>query len=134
MTIYAIIETGGKQFKVSPGQVITVPLQQTEEGKKVEIERVLLISDGTNVTAGTPLVEGAKVIATAKGDGKGKKVAVMRYKSKTRYNKQTGHRQSYTKLAIEQIVAPGMAEEKPAKKRTRRAVKKEVKEVTEYGA
>ena len=95
-----------------------------------EMERVLLIADGDNLTMGTPIVEGAKVIATAQSEGKGKKVTVLKYKPKVRYTRKTGHRQPYTRLAIEEILAPGMtakAEKKPARKRTPRA-KKEVKE------
>ena len=130
--IYAIIETGSKQYQVSPGQVIDVERLEVEEGKQVEMERVLLIADGDKITVGTPLVAGAKVIATAQGNGKGDKIIVLKYKPKVRYTKKTGHRQPYTRLAIDKIVAPGMAEEKteakPARKRAPRTTKKEVSE------
>ncbi|MFH1651115.1 MAG: 50S ribosomal protein L21 [Chloroflexota bacterium] len=122
--MYAIIETGGKQYKVSPGLVLDVERLDVAEGKQVELDRVLLVGDGDKVTVGTPVVDGARVIATARGEFKDKKVVVMKYKAKTRYHKKTGHRQILTKLVIDQIVAPGMAEEtaapKPARKRTRR--------------
>ena len=132
--IYAIIETGSKQYQVSPGQVIDVELLEVEEGKQVEIERVLLIADGDNIAVGTPLVAGAKVIATAQGNGKGDKIIVLKYKPKVRYTKKTGHRQPYTRLAIDKIVAPGMEEKKEAKPARKRAPRTTKKEVSEDGA
>jgi len=76
------------------------------EGNTVELDKVLLIADGDKVTVGTPTVEGAKVIATSQGEGKGKKIIVLKYKPKVRYRKKTGHRQLYTRLAIDKIIAP----------------------------
>ena len=86
---------------------------------------MLLIADEDKVTVGKPVVDGAKVIATSQGEGKGKKIIVFKYKPKVRYRKKTGHRQLYTRLAIDKIVEPGAAEAKPVKKRVRRS-KKEV--------
>ena len=97
------------------------------EGGTVEMDRVLLIADDDKVMVGTPIVDGAKVVATSQGDGKGKKVIVLKYKPKVRYHKKTGHRQLYTRLTIDKILVPGAEEAKPAKKRVRRT-KKEVKE------
>ena len=94
------------------------------EGKTIELDRVLLIVDNDKVTAGKPIVDGAKVVATSQGDGKGKKVIVCKYKPKVRYRKKTGHRQLYTRLSIDRIVEPGAAEDKPVKKARR--IKKEV--------
>lgn len=74
------------------------------EGSIVELDRVLLIVDGDKTTVGTPTVEGAKVIATSQGEGKGKKIIVFKYKPKVRYRRKTGHRQLYTRLAIDRIV------------------------------
>jgi large subunit ribosomal protein L21 len=125
--IYAIIETGGKQYRVNPGQTIDVERLEVAEGNTVELDRVLLIADGERVVVGTPTVDGAKVVATAKGEGKGKKVIVFRYKPKVRYRKKTGHRQLYTRLVIDKIVEPGAAEAKPKKARHK-------KEVSEGGA
>ena len=122
--IYAIIETGGKQYKVTPGQTIDVDFLDAAEGSTVELSRVLLIADGDKVRAGTPDIEGAKVVATAQGNGKGKKTIVFKYKSKVRYRRKLGHRQFYTKLAIDKIVEPGAIPEEPARKAHRR--KKEV--------
>ena len=126
--IYAIIETGGKQYRVNPGQTIDVERLDAAEGDTVELDKVLLIADGDQVTIGTPTVDGAKVVATSKGSGKGDKVIVFKYKPKVRYRKKTGHRQQYTRLVIDKIVGPGVAEEKPKKPRKRK------KEVTESGA
>ncbi len=126
--IYAIIETGGKQYKVNPGQTIDVERLGVAEGSTVELDRVLLIGDGERVIVGTPTVDGAKVVATSQGEGKGKKVIVFRYKSKVRYRKKTGHRQLYTRLVIDKIVESGAAEVKPKK------VQRRKKEVTANGA
>jgi large subunit ribosomal protein L21 len=105
--IYAIIETGGKQYKVAPGKTVDVDLLEKAEGDKVELDKVLLISDESKITVGTPTIEGAKVMATAKGLVKGKKIIVLRYKHKDHYTKKTGHRQKYTRLTIDDIVIPG---------------------------
>ena len=127
--IYAIVESGGKQYKVSPGQTVEVERLGAAEGEKVSLERVLLIGTDDKVTVGTPVVEGAKVVATAQGEGKGKKVIVFKYKPKVRYSKKTGHRHIHTKLLIDEIVAPGVKakEVAPKPKKTVRR-KKEVKE------
>ncbi len=124
LKIYAIIETGGKQYRVSPGQTIDVERLDVAEGDTVDLERVLLIADGERVTVGAPTVDGAKVVATSQGEGKGEKIIVLKYKPKVRYRKKTGHRQRYTRLVIDKIVEPGAAQAKPAKKARRR--KKEV--------
>ena len=95
------------------------------EGGSIDLSHVLLIADGDKVTFGTPTVEGAKVVATSKGEGKGKKVTVLKYKPKVRYCKKTGHRQFYTRLVIDQIIGQEAPPAQP-KKRTRRR-KEEVK-------
>ena len=77
------------------------------EGDTVELDKVLLLADGDDkVTVGIPTIEGAKVVATSKGEGKGKKIIVFKYKPKVRYRKKTGHRQFYTRLVIDKIVEP----------------------------
>lgn len=86
------------------------------EGTSVELEKVLCIADGDKVTLGTPVVEGARVIATSQGNGRGDKIVVFRYKPKVRYSIKTGHRQQNTRLVIDRIVGPGLAPEEPAKK------------------
>ena len=125
LKIYAIIETGGKQYRVSPGQTIDVERLDVAEGDTVELDRVLLIADGDRVTVGAPTVDGAKVVATSQGDGKGEKIIVFKYKPKVRYRKKTGHRQLYTRLVIDKIVEPKAAQGEPARKKVRRR-KKEV--------
>lgn len=116
LAIYAIIETGGKQYKVSPGQTIEVERLDVAEGDTVEMSRVLLIADGDKLTVGTPTIEGARVTTTSRGEGKGKKIIVLKYKPKVRYRKKTGHRQLYTRLAIDKIIEPGAIPAEPAKK------------------
>jgi large subunit ribosomal protein L21 len=128
LKIYAIIETGGKQYRVNPGQTIDVERLDVAEGDTVELDKVLLIGDGDRVTVGTPTVDGAKVVATSKGTGKGDKVIVLKYKPKVRYRKKTGHRQLHTRLVVDKIVGLGIAEEKPRKPRKRK------KEVAKSGA
>jgi len=127
--IYAIIETGGKQYKVSPGQVVDVDRLDVAEGGTIELDKVLLIAEDDRVTVGAPTVDGAKVIATSQGEGKAKKVIVFKYKSKVRSRKKTGHRQFYTKLAIDRIIGPEATQDEPVKK-----VRRRKREVTESGA
>ncbi len=123
--IYAIIETGGKQYQVTPGQTIDVERLEVKEVSTVELDRVLLIADGNNITVGTPTIEGARVMATSQGEGKGEKAIVFRYKAKARYAKKAGHRQPYTRLSIERIIGPGIGEGEVKKPRRR---KKEVQD------
>ena len=127
--IYAIIETGGRQYKVIPGQSIEVERLGAAEGDVVELDRVLLIADGDKVTVGTPTVDGAKVIATRREEGRGEKVIVLKYKPKTRYRKKTGHRQPYTRLTIDKIIGAEAGKEEPVKKARRR--KKETSQTEE---
>jgi large subunit ribosomal protein L21 len=101
--IYAVVETGGKQYKVSPGDTINVDKLHVE-GDTVELDKVYLVADGPKVTLGKPIVAGAKVVATVVGDGKKDKVIVFKYKPKTRYRRKKGHCQPYTSLAIKEIV------------------------------
>lgn len=104
---YAIVATGGKQFRVRTSQVINVELLPVEKGKDVELSPVLMIADGEEVIIGTPAIEGAKVIATCIEQGKSRKIIVFRYKNKVRERRKTGHRQPYTRLLIKEIVKPG---------------------------
>ena len=118
--IYAVIETGGKQYKVTPGQTVDVERLDVTAGNTVDLDRVLLIVDGDKVTVGTPLINGARVIATSQGEGRGKKVIVFKYKPKVRYRKKTGHRQFYTRLAIDKIIEPEATPDKLTKKARQR--------------
>lgn len=102
--MYAIIQTGGKQYKVSEGDILTVEKLDVEEGSKVTFDQVLAVN-GTELTIGDPIVKGATVEATAVKNGRGKKVIVYKYKRKTGYHKKNGHRQSFTQVKIEKINA-----------------------------
>ncbi len=93
------------------------------DGDTVDLDRVLLIADGDKVTIGAPTVDGAKVVATSQGEGKGKKIIVFKYKPKVRYRKKTGHRQLYTRLIIDKIIGPETITDEPAKKVQRRKKK-----------
>ncbi len=126
--IYAIIETGGKQYKVSPGQVVDIDRLEVSDGSTIELDKVLLIADKGKVTIGTPTVEGVMVLATTQGESRAKKVIVFRYKPKVRYRKKTGHHQLYTRLAIDKIIEPGAVQDEPAKK-----ARRSKKEVIESG-
>jgi len=128
LKIHAIIETGGKQYKITPGQTVDVDRLNVTEGGTIELSKVLLIANGDRVTVGTPIIDGAKVVATSQEEGKGKKTIVFKYKPKVRYRKKTGHRQFYTRLVIDKIVEPKAKQDKPAKK-----VRRPKKEVTESG-
>ena len=100
--IYAVVETGGKQYKVSPGQTIDVEKLAVEEGK-INLDRVHLIADDEKVTVGKPTIEGAKAVADVVEQGRKDKVTVFKYKPKVRYRVKRGHRQPYTRLAIKEI-------------------------------
>lgn len=102
--MYAIIATGGKQYKVEEGQVLYVEKLGVNEGETYNFDQVLLVG-GESVKIGTPTVEGATVTAKVLGDKKGKKVIVYKYKRKTGYHKKNGHRQQYTVVKIEKINA-----------------------------
>lgn len=100
--MYAIIATGGKQYKVSEGDVIRVEKLDVEAGQNYEFDRVLAVNDG-ELIVGNPTVAGAKVTATVQKQGRGKKVIVYKYKRKSGYHKKNGHRQAYTELKIDAI-------------------------------
>ena len=103
--MYAIIETGGKQFKVAEGDVLKVELLHAEAGETVEIDKVLLVNKDGQLTVGKPYVEGAKVTLKVEENGKGKKIIVFKYKAKKNYRKKKGHRQPYTKVTVEKMEA-----------------------------
>ncbi|MGE5654133.1 MAG: 50S ribosomal protein L21 [Bacillota bacterium] len=103
--MYAIIQTGGKQYRVQQGDVIWVEKLETEVGQTVNFEQVLAVSKDDTLTVGTPVVAGAKVVAKVVEHGKGDKILVFKYKSKSNYRKRYGHRQPYTKLTVEKIEA-----------------------------
>ena len=103
--MYAVLTTGGKQYKVSEGDVIYVEKLNVEVDSTVELTDVLAVSNGETLKVGTPVVEGAKVVAKVVAQGKANKVTVFKYKAKKDYRRKNGHRQPYTKLVIEKIEA-----------------------------
>lgn len=105
--MFAIIETGGKQYKVSPGQTIEVELLPFAPGSDVEIDRVLLIATEGETLIGQPIIDGARIAATIARQGRGKKIIIFKYKSKKRYRRKTGHRQNYTYLTINDVTVNG---------------------------
>ena len=102
--MYAIITTGGKQYKVEEGDVIRIEKISAEAGEEITFDEVLMIGD-KKVKVGSPTIEGASVKASVVCQGKAKKVVVYRYKPKTGYHKKNGHRQPFTQVKIEQIIA-----------------------------
>jgi large subunit ribosomal protein L21 len=105
--MFAVIKSGGRQYKVSVGQMLEVNRLPVEVGEQVHFNEVLLISDVNNTMIGTPLLENAEVLATATKQGRGKKLIVFRYKPKKRIRHRRGHRQELTILTIDDIVADG---------------------------
>jgi len=102
---FAVIKTGGKQYPVKVGEILKIEkLSGTyKEGDKVTFDKVLLVDNGKDTTIGTPYIEGAKVEATLKTMGRGKKINVLRYKAKSRYHKLRGHRQPFFSVKIDSI-------------------------------
>lgn len=103
--MYAIIESCGRQYKVSEGDTIFFEKLDANEGDKVSFDKVVLVSDEKDVKIGTPYVKGAKVEGTVISQGKGKKIIVYKYKAKKNYRRTQGHRQPYTKVEIKSIKA-----------------------------
>jgi len=105
MNSFAVIQTGGKQYKVAKGDVVKIEKLPGElkEGEKVTFDQVLLTDDGKSTKIGTPLVAGAKVEAVIKEIGRDPKISVIRFRSKSRYHKKRGHRQPYFKVEINKV-------------------------------
>lgn len=100
---YAIFKSGGKQYRVSPGDVIDVDKLEVEPGAEIELDEVLAFSKDGETTIGRPHVDGAKVIAHVQQQYRDKKIRVFKYKPKTRYRRKLGHRQPYTRLQIVEL-------------------------------
>tara|TARA_B100000809_G_scaffold173052_1_gene170335 strand:- start:221 stop:616 length:396 start_codon:yes stop_codon:yes gene_type:complete len=113
---YAVFKTGGKQYRVKPGDTLDVEKLSVALDSIAEFGEVLAISDNGEVTFGSPMIEGARVLARVDSHYKDKKLMVFKYKSKTRYRRKKGHRQTYTRLVIQDIQS-----EPPAPPRRRRA-------------
>ena len=102
--MFAVIETGGKQYKVNEGDVVFIEKLEVEAGAEVTFDKVLALSSDGKFTVGAPYVEGASVVANVVKNGKGKKLHILKYKSKKNEKKKIGHRQPYTKVQIAKIV------------------------------
>ena len=102
--MYAIIETGGKQYKVQEGDVVYVEKLNADEGQAVSFDKVLLMSGDAGLVPGKPYVDGAKVEGTVLSQGKAKKIIVYKYKAKKNIRKKQGHRQPFTKVQIDKII------------------------------
>ena len=98
--MYAVVSTGGKQYRVAEGDLCRVEKLDAEEGAAVEIDKVLMIADGDKINIGTPFVDGGKVTATVKAHGRAKKVEIMKFRRRKHHQKRTGHRQHYTEIEI----------------------------------
>ena len=115
--MYAVIETGGKQYRVQEGDVITVEKLNKEAGEAIELDKVLVLNDDKELKVGAPYIEGAKVFGEVVENGKGKKVVIYKYKAKKDYHKKQGHRQPYTMIEIKSLDGKAPAKEaKPEKK------------------
>lgn len=128
---YAIVENGGKQFKVVEGEAIEVDRMPAEVGDKVGLKRVLLMVDGDNVTIGTPTIKGVQVSATVAEHFKGPKIIIFKYSPRKRIRVKGGHRQQYTRLIVNTIGKPGESKkvdkaEAPASKKSEAKVEKKV--------
>ncbi len=109
--MYAVIKTGGKQYQVSAGEAIQVELLDGDPGDQVDLNEVLLINDGSNLTLGRPYIQGASVSAEIVDHGKHSKVLIFKYRRRKRFRRKNGHRQPYTTLRIKDIQgAMGSAE------------------------
>ncbi len=101
--MYAVVRTGGKQLRVSPGDVVRVEKLPLQPGETVELSDVLLVSSDQGTTVGTPVVPNAKVVCMSLGDGREKKIVVYKYKRRKGYARKRGHRQAFTRLSVQEI-------------------------------
>ena len=103
--MFAVIETGGKQYTVAPERTVQIEKVKGSKGDKVTFDKVLLLANGSNLKLGRPYVKGVTVTGTIVDQGKGKKIDVFKYKAKSRYRRSSGHRQLYSAVKIESIAA-----------------------------
>jgi len=103
--MYAVIKTGGKQYRVSKGDKLKVEKLDGDEGANINLDEVLMVGDGADVKIGTPLLAGGKVTATIKSHGRHKKIEIIKFRRRKHHQKRTGHRQYYTELEITDISA-----------------------------
>ncbi|MCI0749897.1 MAG: 50S ribosomal protein L21 [Nevskiales bacterium] len=102
--MFAVIKTGGKQYKVAPGEKLKVETLTADVGSTVSFDEVLMIADGDRHTIGVPVVRGGKVTAEVLGHGRGDKIRIIKHRRRKHYHKEQGHRQNYTEVRITEIV------------------------------
>ena len=112
--MYAVIKTGGKQYRVREGDTLRVEKLAAEAGAQIQFDQVLMVGEGGDVTVGTPYVSGTQVSATVLAQGRGDKIKVVKFKRRKNYLRQKGHRQAYTEVEITKIGGAGKAAAKPA--------------------
>lgn len=103
--MYAIVATGGKQYRVKQGEKLRIEKLSAEAGDTVELDKVLLVGEGDDIKVGAPYLDGAKVTATVSANGRGDKVKIIKFRRRKHHRKQMGHRQSYTEIEITGISA-----------------------------
>lgn len=103
--MYAVIATGGKQYRVTEGETLKVEKLAGEEGSEIKLDQVLMVADGDNIQVGTPLLEKGSVTAKIKSHGRGKKVEIIKFRRRKHHRKQMGHRQDYTEIEVTKIKA-----------------------------
>ena len=103
--MYAVIKTGGKQYRVTPGEKLKIEQIPADIGSEIVLDQILMVADGEAVTVGTPLVSGATVKATVVSHGRGDKVQIFKMRRRKHYQKHQGHRQNYTEIRIDGITA-----------------------------
>jgi len=114
--MYAVVKTGGKQYRVSPGDTLRVETLSADEGDEVTLDQVLMMGEGGSVTIGSPLIENASVTAKVLRNGRGKKVEIIKFKRRKHHQKRTGHRQNFTEIEIIGMSGAGVSASAPAKK------------------
>ncbi len=128
--MYAVIKTGGKQYRVSKGATLKVEKIDADEGATVKFDQVLMLSDGKNVSIGTPLVDGSQVTAKVLAQGKSRKIEVIKFKRRKNYKRNVGHRQMYTEVEITGITAGKAKAAKSSEAAEKPAAKKATSKVT----
>ena len=128
--MYAIIEAGGKQYRVSEGDLIDVERRSGEVGQAIDFQEVLLVGDQETIHVGKPVLAGARVVGTIAEQGKAAKIIVFKMKRRKKYRRKQGHRQLFTRVRIDQIELDGQTGRKPKAEKTQKAVTKET-EITE---
>ena len=103
--MYAVVKTGGKQYKLAQGDICRVEKLDAEEGASVELDKVLMVADGDSINIGSPFIEGGKVTAVVKAHGRAKKVEIMKFRRRKHHQKKTGHRQYFTEIEVTGISA-----------------------------